>query len=336
MEDHVMAETIQGQIMEDYYAQHPEELGKANRQVGVAKGLLKEPLGGWGEKLMTVPTRAYNAVRGIEKDIAAIPQFAGAAVLNTITGGGAESLVDRTGKNLEDRAARYGITLGGTLGGPQAKKVVPGTPAVGIKKPEVVTGGEPAKAEKNIYDILRSMNDKQFEQFVSEGHTVPGVGMIKDKNGIKRLIEDPSMKKPNLNYREAELLHKFVEAEHKGKAVDPYRADREERQKEAAEGKKQSDFLKAHGVLYNGPDGRQVDMDSTLWNARERGVTPPKGLAEAASIQDKEFQRFWQTQFTDGKGNVDPKLVAAYDKNKEVVTRKIKKMFGDSLRKGQI
>ncbi|HPE06265.1 MAG TPA: hypothetical protein PLW50_00935 [Smithellaceae bacterium] len=158
-----------------------------------------------------IPRRAWDASRNIEKDIASVPQFAAAAALNYLSGGAANDIVDAAGRNLEERAKRYGI------GVPSAQAATPAavtTPPASVVQPPAKptmeltdeatlrasvgapANGGPKNRNDELYAAINALDDKRFVQFMKDNPTIPGVGYVKGNDGrMVRFAENPDRKK---------------------------------------------------------------------------------------------------------------------------------------------
>lgn len=126
------------------------------------KGLLERPWGGGLQSDVAksivlvgdIARRGVGAIGRVEKDIASVPQFAGAAALNYLSGGGAQGLVDKAGKNLENTMGRYGLGGDNTTTmptknisiSPQSNQIKPTMPSPAANQPAPTTtpSSEPA------------------------------------------------------------------------------------------------------------------------------------------------------------------------------------------------
>ncbi len=204
------------------------------------KNQTRQPAPGWGVSAVSdvrkvlgaasnIPGRAWNAARNIEKDIAAPVQFAAAAGLNYLSGGEANEMVDAAGRNLEERARRYGIGVPSTQAATPAAIAAP--PASAVQSPAKPTmeltdeatlkasvgapaNGGPRNRNDELYAAINNLDDKQFVQFMKDNPNIPGLGFAKSADGkVIRFAENPDKKpKEPMSPLEADAVSKIITA----------------------------------------------------------------------------------------------------------------------------
>lgn len=204
------------------------------------KNQTRQPAPGWGVSAVSdvrkvlgaasnIPGRAWNAARNIEKDIAAPVQFAAAAGLNYLSGGEANEMVDAAGRNLEERARRYGIGVPSAQAATPAAMATP--PASAVQSPAKPTmeltdeatlkasvgapaNGGPRNRNDELYAAINNLDDKQFVQFMKDNPNIPGLGFAKSADGkVIRFAENPDKKpKEPMSPLEADAVSKIITA----------------------------------------------------------------------------------------------------------------------------
>jgi hypothetical protein len=310
---------------------------------------LKTPLGGFGENVMnppkkdykwgigagedlaqalsiikSVPIEAVKAAARIERDVTSVPQFAGAAALNYLSRGGAPGLVDLAGKNLEERAARYG--LGQQTNTPVAAPVpiAPATPVAPTENANVplatgnglVTGNEiyqTGSAKKGNLS-LTNIKPKGIE---GKDYTIADYGSGKSEMApmdARALTLAVGMGKTDLS--------------------DTLREQASQRAQEARD-----ETQLSHWRSQVDPNKETEDMEELVFRGHEKGLGVPRQLEQAHNAVQSRFTAYknkWLAQKTKDGKTTNAEDLKKQKVAEDIITKKVMPMFFASERKKKL